>query len=86
VAKRIAALTGNQGDLLRGLLKRLHPLIWPTGKSLSSPDPRNISLHRLVETALWIPTVSSHRGAWTRERSNGARANDVAAYGDVVWS
>jgi len=29
----------------------------PSGKSVSSPDPKNISLPRLVETALWIPTI-----------------------------
>jgi len=44
----------------------------PAGKSVSSPDAKNISLHSLVETALWIPTVSSHRGAYRDRHERGA--------------
>src|SRR5438046_5052425 len=32
----------------------------PSGKSVSSPVSKNISLRRLVETALWIPAVPPH--------------------------
>jgi hypothetical protein len=40
-------------------------VICPTGaysKILSSTASKNISLHRLVETALLIPTVPPHKG------------------------
>ena len=43
----------------------------PSGKSVSSPDPKNISLHRLVETALLIPTVPPHRGAYRDRHGRG---------------
>ena len=43
----------------------------PPGKSVSSPDAKNISLHRLVETALWIPTVPPHRGAYRDRHGRG---------------
>jgi hypothetical protein len=58
-------------------------LICPTGvrsKNLSSTASKNIPLHSLVETALWIPSSRPSRGAfrdrherwagmrWTRQR------------------
>jgi len=42
-----------------------------SGKSVSSPDPKNISLLRLVETALLIPTVPPHRGAYRDRHGRG---------------
>src|SRR6266705_1973125 len=55
------------------LLTRAGPLRAnsPSGKSVSSPNPKNISLLRLVETALWIPTVPPHRGAYRDRHGRG---------------
>ena len=90
------------------------PLICPSGYFVSSARDKNISLPRLVETALLIPpsrptegririvrdagwdavdaaalgAQRDGRAGWRKacERSNGALTNDVAAYGEVVWS
>jgi hypothetical protein len=40
---------------------------------VSSPDPKNISLLGLVETALLIPTVPPHRGAYRDRHGRGVR-------------
>ena len=54
----------------------LHPgysgVICPMGYFVSSARVKNISLPRLVETPLWIPTVSSHRGAYRDRHGRGA--------------
>jgi hypothetical protein len=42
-------------------------------KSVSSPDSKNISLRRLVETALWIRTVPPHTGAYRDRHGRGVR-------------
>jgi hypothetical protein len=89
-------------------------VICPSGYFASSARTKNISLPRLVETALLIPlsrptegriaivtdagwdavdaaasgAQRDGRAGWrkARERSNGELTNDVAAYGEVVWS
>jgi hypothetical protein len=42
-------------------------------KFLSSLDSKNISLLRLVETALWIPAVPPHTGAYRDRHGRGVR-------------
>ena len=89
-------------------------MICLTGYFVSSARTKNISLPRLVETALLIPlsrptegriaivtnagrdavdaaALGAQRDAGrvmqvACERSNGELTNDVAAYGEVVWS
>jgi hypothetical protein len=55
----------------------------PSGKSAnqSSPDSKNISLLRLVETALWIPTVPPQsEGRLAIVTDVGRDAVDAAAF------
>src|SRR6267378_385204 len=59
IAKRIPPLTGDKGGLRHrpcGLLKRLHPLICPTGNlsiRVSSPICKNILLRRRPKSNLY---------------------------------
>jgi hypothetical protein len=73
-------------------------VICPSGarlKTLSSTVSKNIPLHSLLETPLWIPPSRPSRGAfrdrherWVRDAVDAAvrETGATVAYGEVVWS